>query len=274
MDRLIVFDMDGVLTEVSESYREAIVQTVAHFTGQKITRDLIQQYKNQGGWNNDWALSKQIASDLGVEVGYDDVVERFNEIFLGRDGDGLINRETWFPEAGLLDRLSRRCGLAIFTGRMRYEADISLRRFASELSFDPVICADDVTAGKPAPEGLIAIQERKPGCELLYVGDTVDGREVGQRRAGSVHRHRGAIAFATAGIDPFVRGGTCDCDSRKRERNRERVMRRAKIDRRTKETRIRASLNVDGRGRYEISTGIRFLDHYAGIVRQAMGRSI
>jgi len=38
-------------------------------------------------------------------------------------------------------------------------------------------------------------------------------------------------------------------------------MRRAKIDRRTKETRIRATLNVDGRGRYEISTGIRFLDH-------------
>src|SRR5579863_8121445 len=99
VDRLIVFDMDGVLTEVSESYREAIVQTVAHFTGRKITRDLIQQYKNQGGWNNDWALSKQIASDLGVEVGYDDVVERFNEIFLGRDGDGLIKRETWFPEA-------------------------------------------------------------------------------------------------------------------------------------------------------------------------------
>ena len=174
MDRLIVFDMDGVLTEVSESYREAIVQTVEHFTGRKITRDLIQEYKNRGGWNNDWALSKQIASDLGVEVGYDDVVERFNEIFLGRDGGGLINRETWFPEAGLLDRLSRRCGLAIFTGRLRYEADISLRRFARELSFDPLICADDVTAGKPAPEGLITIQARKPGCELLYVGDTVD----------------------------------------------------------------------------------------------------
>ncbi len=66
VDSLIVFDMDGVLTEVSESYREAIVQTVEHFTGKRITRDLIQQYKNQGGWNNDWALSQKIASDLGV----------------------------------------------------------------------------------------------------------------------------------------------------------------------------------------------------------------
>jgi imidazoleglycerol-phosphate dehydratase len=38
-------------------------------------------------------------------------------------------------------------------------------------------------------------------------------------------------------------------------------MRRAGIDRRTKETRIRANLNLDGRGRYNISTGIRFFDH-------------
>ena len=39
------------------------------------------------------------------------------------------------------------------------------------------------------------------------------------------------------------------------------LMRRASIDRRTKETQIRATLNIDGRGRYNISTGIRFLDH-------------
>ena len=63
-----VFDMDGVLAEVTESYREAIVQTVEHFTGKRIARDLIQDYKNQGGWNNDWALSQKIAADLGVEV--------------------------------------------------------------------------------------------------------------------------------------------------------------------------------------------------------------
>ena len=38
-------------------------------------------------------------------------------------------------------------------------------------------------------------------------------------------------------------------------------MRWAKIARDTKETQIRGSLKIDGRGRYEISTGIRFLDH-------------
>jgi imidazoleglycerol-phosphate dehydratase len=38
-------------------------------------------------------------------------------------------------------------------------------------------------------------------------------------------------------------------------------MRRARIDRETRETQIRAKLNIDGRGQYNISTGIRFLDH-------------
>lgn len=38
-------------------------------------------------------------------------------------------------------------------------------------------------------------------------------------------------------------------------------MRRAVIDRRTSETRVRVRLDVDGRGRYAVRTGVRFLDH-------------
>ena len=38
-------------------------------------------------------------------------------------------------------------------------------------------------------------------------------------------------------------------------------MRLAAVDRRTRETRVRIRLRIDGRGRYRIRTGIRFLDH-------------
>jgi imidazoleglycerol-phosphate dehydratase len=38
-------------------------------------------------------------------------------------------------------------------------------------------------------------------------------------------------------------------------------LRRAAVNRHTTETRIRLRLNVDGRGRYEVRTGVRFLDH-------------
>lgn len=39
------------------------------------------------------------------------------------------------------------------------------------------------------------------------------------------------------------------------------MTRRAKLSRKTTETEIRLSLMLDGRGRYDVRTGIRFLDH-------------
>ena len=43
-------------------------------------------------------------------------------------------------------------------------------------------------------------------------------------------------------------------------------MRRASIDRRTNETQIKVRLVLDGQGRYDIQTGIRFLDHMLELV--------
>ena len=43
-------------------------------------------------------------------------------------------------------------------------------------------------------------------------------------------------------------------------------MRRALIERNTTETQIRLKLNLDGGGRYDVSTGIRFLDHMLELV--------
>ncbi|MDP6579259.1 MAG: imidazoleglycerol-phosphate dehydratase HisB [Vicinamibacterales bacterium] len=43
-------------------------------------------------------------------------------------------------------------------------------------------------------------------------------------------------------------------------------MRRSRIDRRTAETQITIRLGIEGRGRYSVSTGIRFLDHMLELV--------
>ena len=42
--------------------------------------------------------------------------------------------------------------------------------------------------------------------------------------------------------------------------------RTAEISRKTKETQIRLALNLDGRGTYRVSSGIRFLDHMLELV--------
>ena len=48
-------------------------------------------------------------------------------------------------------------------------------------------------------------------------------------------------------------------------------MRRGIVDRRTAETRLRVSVDLDGRGRYDVATGIRFLDHMLELVARHGG---
>lgn len=171
---VIVFDMDGVLVEVTASYREAIRETVRHFTGKLVSHDTIQNFKNAGGWNNDWLLSHRLIADLGKKIDYADVVDRFNRIFFGENGDGLIRRETWMPSDGLLERLAARAALAIFTGRAKYEADATLGRYAQNIKFHPLITDECVRNPKPAPDGLLMIKREFPEHTIWYLGDTVD----------------------------------------------------------------------------------------------------
>jgi HAD superfamily phosphatase len=166
--------MDGVLVEVSRSYRETIRETVRHFTGQEVSHDLIQDFKNAGGWNNDWLLSHRFITDRGVDVAYPDVVDYFNRIFLGENGDGLIRFEQWMPNEGMLERLFQTAHLAIFTGRAKFEADVTLNRYAKNIPFDPVICDESVPNPKPAPDGLLLIKQHYPDDTIWYLGDTVD----------------------------------------------------------------------------------------------------
>jgi HAD superfamily phosphatase len=170
---LIIFDMDGVLVDVTDSYRTAIQQTVANFTGRQITNDTIQEYKLRGGFNDDWLLSQKLIQDNGLNVRYQDVVDYFQSVFLGADNDGLILKERWLAKPGHLEELSKHATLAVFTGRMRAEAYLTLNRCAPGL-FSLVVGVDDVVNPKPAPDGLHQIAENVHYRNLWYVGDSID----------------------------------------------------------------------------------------------------
>jgi HAD superfamily hydrolase (TIGR01548 family) len=53
----IVLDIDGVLVDVADSYRRAIVESIDHVYGETIEYDDIQLFKDAGGFNNDWELT-------------------------------------------------------------------------------------------------------------------------------------------------------------------------------------------------------------------------
>lgn len=171
---ILIFDMDGVLVDVSESYRETIARTVKHFSGVDLTRRQIQDYKNQGGWNDDWKLSHHAIAEAGVDVPLERVIDYFQSIFLGNGTDGLMLRERWVARPGVLERLNRRFRFAVFTGRPKAEADLTLRRFAGDVVFHPVIGMHEVENHKPAPDGLLRIVGDGQARNAYYIGDTVD----------------------------------------------------------------------------------------------------
>jgi HAD superfamily phosphatase len=174
---LIVFDMDGVLVEVTESYRATIQATVKYFTGEEPTRDEIQRWKDRGGYNDDWFLSHEMIRERGGNATHPEVVEYFQSIFHGPDG--FMQREKWIARDGLFDRLSQNNTLAIFTGRLRWEAQMTLDRFGSN-HFGMIVGADDVTHTKPNPEGLLKIMAAVEHNRVWYIGDTIDDARAGQ----------------------------------------------------------------------------------------------
>jgi HAD superfamily phosphatase len=174
MKPLLIFDMDGVLVDVTESYRESIAQTVKHFTGVDVTGEQIQDYKNQGGWNDDWKLSHHLIQQAGKEIPFETAKDYFQSIFLGNGEGGLILREAWVARPGFLEELNRRFDFALFTGRPRADAALTLNRFASGVVFHPVIGMDEVENHKPHPEGLLRILQANSGRKVYYIGDTVD----------------------------------------------------------------------------------------------------
>jgi len=76
----VVLDVDGVLVDVADSYRRAVVDTVARVHGETISRSTLQAFKDAGGFNNDWELTDALALYvLARSEGFDLCVEGFTD---------------------------------------------------------------------------------------------------------------------------------------------------------------------------------------------------
>ena len=78
MSLAVVLDIDGVLVDVADSYRRAVVDTVRRVYGETLDRAAIQPFKDAGGFNNDWLVTDAIALYvLAREQGLADDVATF-----------------------------------------------------------------------------------------------------------------------------------------------------------------------------------------------------
>lgn len=187
---LAIFDIDGVVRDVSGSYRRAIADTVERFTQghYRPTSADIDRLKGEGIWNNDWKASQELVQRHGQATGnaydtdYEAIVTYFQERYRGTGEDpsqwtGYITQEPVLISADYLAALAEGgVPSAFFSGATQGSANYILQQRIG-LS-NPILIAMEDAPSKPDPAGLYTtiarLEETVPsGLPVLYAGDTV-----------------------------------------------------------------------------------------------------
>jgi HAD superfamily phosphatase len=213
MSAIVVFDIDGVIRDVGSSYRRALADTVAEFTGAayRPTAVEIDKLKGEGIWNNDWEASQELIyryfegqgktrSELNLD--YAQVVAYFQTKYRGTDS---VNWNGYICNEPILASLEYFCSLTaahipwgFFSGATTGSACYILKR---RLGLNaPVLVAMEDAPGKPDPTGLF-MAVAKLGLQhgnidslpIVYVGDTVADMQT-IIKARSVQPERNLIA--------------------------------------------------------------------------------
>ncbi|MFP4228431.1 MAG: TIGR01548 family HAD-type hydrolase [Salinivenus sp.] len=190
--RALLFDMDGVLVDVSRSYRRAIEETVEHFTGRQIGENAIQRYKNYGGFEDDWKLTHAIITDTAMEVPLSRVIEQFQDRYRGDDWNGFITEEPPLIDDDTLEALgSDGYILGIVTGRPEEEAQWTLEH-RNWTDYFPLLVGKEKQGERSKPDPFPLEHSltmlAAAGCDLsprevAYIGDSVDDMAAA-RKAG------------------------------------------------------------------------------------------
>ncbi len=167
--RAILFDFDGVLANTEPVHLE-MFQKVLGEEGIALTREAyFEKYLGL----DDRACFAQVYRDFGKvldEGKAEDLVARKNQALLayikGEDTAGLNRGTGGAPEASpallmpgakeAVEKASQNFFLAVVSGALKNEIEAVLENAGLRRRFHVIVAADDVSEGKPAPEGFLA----------------------------------------------------------------------------------------------------------------------
>ena len=171
---ILIFDVDGVLVDVRETYWRSGLQTIQYLTGKKPTWAEFHEWKRKPGNNDDWNMVSRWATAIGVPTTYEQAREAFQPFYWGQDGrPGNVEKEKLLVTTKLMQRWAARRELNLFTGRTRDEFSYTFDKWPGARLFRTVITMDDAKK-KPDAEGLRIILAGRNPKTALYVGDNID----------------------------------------------------------------------------------------------------
>ena len=163
----VLFDLDGVIANVSDSYRRCIISTAETY-GVTVTREQIAQAKTRLGSNNDWILTYDFVERAGVQTTLDEVTRRFQRFYAD-----YRRNERLCVDRDLLETVAARVPLAVVTGRPREDAERFLSEHELTELFSVVVCMEDAPP-KPDPAPVrLALQQLRVERAWMF-GDTAD----------------------------------------------------------------------------------------------------
>ncbi|MCQ2789332.1 MAG: HAD-IA family hydrolase [bacterium] len=167
----IIFDMDGVLIDASNSFRVAAADTYKHYSGLELPLDEVSQLKKSGGHNNDWDMVEYLLGKINIFVNKKELVEYFENIY-----KVLSEKETPLVNDEFFEILSKDYNLAIFTGRTNHDTQRTLKKHNWNKFFYPIITMQEVGIDHQKPDNLgIELIKKELNSEKYYfLGDTVD----------------------------------------------------------------------------------------------------
>ena len=190
---LILFDIDGVIRSVENSYRLSLKKTVYKFSGWEPSYKDIDNAKNEGIWNNDWDLSLELIrryiqkENINLEIpSRQEIVKCFEEYYFGGDPNqnskywsGFITNEELLVDKKFFDLLkSNGIIWGFVSGAESASAKFVLEKRLG-LKSPPLISMGDAP-DKPDPKGFIKLSKKLLGDKfgesnvpIAYVGDTI-----------------------------------------------------------------------------------------------------
>jgi HAD superfamily phosphatase len=210
---ILIFDVDGVLVDVRDTYWRSALETMRYLTGKRVTPAELHRWKSKPGNNDDWQMVANWATALGRPTTFEQARAAFEQFYWGiKERPGNVMREKLIVTPKQIARWAARYELNLFTGRNRQEYAFTFEKWPATKHFRTVITVDDVAQKKPHPEGLYKILRGRDPASALYLGDNIDdalaAREAGVpftaiiaagehnfRRRAAKFRKLGAVAL-------------------------------------------------------------------------------